>query len=136
MSIVNKIRAALENHLISTVGIPPVYPSNLAFDADPNTNFIKSTFVVTRVDAANRGLNPQLRYSGFFTMLVCTPEGNGLGGGMSIAETVLDRFAPTTDIPGDGIIVSLEGSQLSSDYFSAPFNCLPITVNWYIYHNN
>lgn len=136
MSILNKIRGALENHLLTMVGVPTVYPSNTVYDPDPNTTFIKSAMVVTNIEAATRGLNPQIKYSGFYNLLVCTPEGNGMGASLTLAEAILDRFTSTTDISFSGIILTVDNAAMSPDYFSAPFNCLPITVNWYIYHPN
>lgn len=136
MSIVNKIRATLENHLITMVGVPTVHTSNTLFDPDPNTNFIKTTVVVTGIEPATRGLNPQIRYSGFFTALICTPEGNGSGASLGLAEDILDRFAPSTDVAYDGIILTIQDARMSPDYYSAPFNCLPLIINWYIYHSN
>jgi hypothetical protein len=136
MSIVNTIKAALENHLITMPGVFAVHPQNVSYDPDPNTSFIRSTFVATNIQPAVRGLNPSLRYNGFFTMLICTPEGNGLGAAMAQAEALMDRFRPTTDISYSGIILSVEDATMSNDYYSPPFNCLPVTVNWYIYSTN
>lgn len=136
MSILNTIRGALENHLLNMVGVPTVYFQNITNDPDPNTTFIKSTFVVTDIQPATRGLNPQLRYDGFLSLLICTPEGNGIGAGLEMAQLLQDRFAPTTDISFGGIIVSIDKARLAPDYFDAPFNCLPLTINWYIYNSN
>lgn len=134
MSIINTIRGALENHLLTMPGVPAVYTSNIAFDADPNTTFIKTTMVATSIEPATRGLGPWIKYSGFFSLLICTPEGNGSGASLVLAESILDRFAATTDISFGGIIVSIDDARMSPDYFSPPHNCLPITFNWYIYH--
>lgn len=136
MSILNKIRGALETHLSTMVGVPTVYPQNIHADPNPGDTFIKSTFVVTTINPATRGLNPQLRYDGFISFLICTPEGSGTGDALELAQTIQDRFAVTSDIAFDGIIVSVEAARLAPSYFDAPFNCLPITINWYIYHNN
>lgn len=136
MSIVNTIRGALDTHLATMVGVPTIHPANTMYDPDPKTAFLKTNTVVVNIEPAVRGLNPQLRYSGFFTILICTPEGNGLGDSLELAEDILDRFAPTTDISHSGIILSIEDCRMSPDYYSAPFNCLPVTINWYIYHSN
>jgi hypothetical protein len=136
MSILNTIKAGLENHLITMPGVFTVHPQNTAYDPDPNTSFIKTTFVSRNIIPAVRGLNPSLRYSGFFSLLICTPEGNGLGVAMTQAELILERFRPTTDISYSGIILSVEDTIMNSDYYSPPFNCLPLTINWYIYNTN
>ena len=136
MSIVNKIRAALENHLITMVGAPTIYTNNIAYEAEPNTNFVKCRVVVTNIEPATRGLNPHLKHSGFFPTLICTPEGDGSGASMEIAEAILDRFTSTTDISYDGIILTIDTAQMANSYYSAPFDCLPLTINWYIYHSN
>lgn len=134
MSIVNTIRGALENHLLTMPGVPAVYPSNIVYDPDPSLTFIKSTLVTTNIEPSTRGLGPWLKYSGFFSLLICTPEGNGSGASLVLAESLLDRFAATTDISYGGIIVSIDNARMAPDYFSAPFNCLPLTFNWYIYN--
>lgn len=136
MSIINTIRGALENHLSTMVGVPTIFYSNIEYDPDPNTTFLKVTFVPTTKVAATRGNSPWFRYDGFFSILVCTPEGNGKGSALAIADTILDRFAETTDISFGGIIVSVDSSRMAPDYFDPPFNCQPITINWYIYHTN
>lgn len=136
MSILNTIRGALENHLLNMVGVPTVYFQNINNEPTPNSTFIKSTFVVTDIQSAARGLNPPIRYDGFLSLLVCTPEGDGLGAALELAQLLQDRFTPTTDISFGGIIVSIDKARLAPDYFSAPFNCLPLTINWYIYHSN
>ena len=136
MSILNKIRGALENHLSTMVGAPTIYYPNIAYDPDVNTTFVKLSFVPTTKEPATRGLNPWVRYDGFLSVLICTPEGDGKGASLDLADSILDRFAATTDISFDGIILTIDSSRLGPDYFDAPFNCQPITINWYIYHTN
>ncbi len=136
MSILNKIRGALETHLNTVVGVPTVYFQNIHADPDVNSTYIKFSFLPTDIQPATRGLNPQLRYDGFISLLICTPEGNGTGDSLELAQLLQDRFAATTDIAFDGIVVSIDAARLGAPYFDAPFNCLPLTINWYIYHSN
>jgi len=136
MSILNKIRGALETHLNGMSGVPTTFYSNVYYDPDPNTTFLKVTFVPTTKGPVTKGLNPWVKYEGFFSILVCTPEGNGTGDSLELADTILDRFASTTDISFDGIIVTISSSRIAPDYFSAPFNCQPIMIDWYIHHTN
>lgn len=147
MSIYNDIRASLEDFLADTPGIPAIAPQNVLFDTTNGTSFIKTTLVPTLRRPAVRGLNPQLRYDGLFSILICTPQGNGAGAGYDLADTILDRFAPVTDIaytshpghvvghsgPTSTLVVSIEYSEVGTSYLDPPFYCTPVTVAWYTY---
>ena len=98
MTIINDIRACLDTHLSNTVGIPPIARQNIPYQPTNGTSFIKADFVPTSRRPAVRGLNPQQRYDGLYSILICTPEGLGSGAGYDIADFLLERFEATTDI--------------------------------------
>ena len=138
MTIINDIRACLDTHLSSTVGIPAIARQNVPYQATTNTPFIKVDFMPTSRRPAVRGLNPQQRYDGLYNILICTPEGLGSGAGYDIADLLLDRFNATTDVvytnPTDATIVSIDYSEVRTSFLDSPFYCTPITVGWYIYN--
>jgi len=160
MSIYNDIRATLETHLANTPGVPPIAPQNVIYEPVNGQPYVKTTLVPTLRRPAVRGLNPQLRYDGLFSILICTSQGDGSGAGYDVADMLLDRFAPTTDISltgntgsilqenGDNllledgnsllldvpIILSIDYSEVGTSYLDPPFYCTPITVAWYIYN--
>ena len=152
MTIINDIRACLDTHLSGTVGIPAIARQNVPFDPTTGTSFVKADLIPT-------SLNPQQRYDGLYSLLICTPEGLGPGAGYDVADLLLDRFNATTDIiytnPYDAIlqedgfdillednsrlllgsptIVSIDYSEVRTSFLDSPFYCTPITVAWYCY---
>lgn len=120
---------------------------------------MKADLIPTSRRPAVRGLNPQQRYDGLYSLLICTPEGLGPGAGYDIADLLLARFEATTDItytyPVDAIlqengdnlllednsrllighptIVSIDYSEVRTSFLDSPFYCTPITVAWYCY---
>jgi len=90
--------------------------------------------VPTSRRAAVRGLNPQKRYDGIYSILVCTPEGLGSGAGYDIADLLLDRFNVATDISFNGLIISIDYSEVRTSFLDSPFYCTPVTIAWYVYN--
>lgn len=159
MTIINDIRACLDTHLSSTVGIPTIARQNVPFEPTTGTSYVKADLIPTSRRPAVRGLNPQQRYDGLYNILICTPEGLGSGAGYDIADLLLDRFNATTDIiytnPFDAIlqengddlllednsrlllgsptIVSIDYSEVRTSFLDSPFYCTPLTVAWYCY---
>jgi hypothetical protein len=138
MTIINDLRAALDTWLLATPGLPPVAHQNVLFEPTTGQTFIKATFVPVNRYPAVRGLNPQQYYSGIYSLLICTPEGDGPGAAYDLADTLLARFEATTDISytppvGDTIILSVDKSQVGISYFDPPFYCTPINIDFYIY---
>lgn len=133
MTIINDIRACLDSHLTGTSGIPTIARQNIPFEPTTGTSYVKADMIPTSRRAAVRGLNPQKRYDGIYSILVCTPEGLGAGAGYDIADLLLARFDAATDITYNGFIVSIDYSEVRTSFLDSPFYCTPITVGWYIY---
>lgn len=133
MTIINDIRACLDTHLSGTVGIPTIARQNVPFEPTTGTSFVKANLIPTSRRPAVRGLNPQQRYDGIYSLLICTPEGLGPGAGYDIADLLLARFDATTDISYNNYIVSIDYAEVRTSYLDSPFYCTPITVGWYIY---
>lgn len=98
MTIINDIRACLDTHLSGTVGIPTIARQNVPFEPTTGTSYVKADLIPTSRRPAVRGLNPQQRYDGLYSILICTPEGRGPGAGYDIADLLLARFEATTDV--------------------------------------
>lgn len=133
MTIINDIRACLDTHLSGTVGIPTIARQNVPFEPTTGTSYVKAEMVPTSRRPAVRGLNPQQRYDGLYSLLICTPEGLGPGAGYDIADLLLDRFNATTDISNAGLTISVDYSEVRTSFLDSPFYCTPITVAWYCY---
>lgn len=158
MSIINDIRATLDNHLTTDTFLPTsVYP-NLNFKTD-GSPYIKVDFNPISIRAITRGDQPIKRYDGFYNLLICTPENTGSGAGLEYAAKVLDLFDTTTDVgyysntwtltqedtyqilqedtfpislDSDLLYVTIEYSEISgSPYLDTPFYCTPVRVKWF-----
>jgi len=137
-SIQNDIRAALESHLAATSGLPSISYENVAFEPTTGTSFLKVQYLPTVTRPAVRGLNPQLRYQGVFSVTVFAPEGQGPATADDYANKVIDAFAATTDISftnGDAetIIVSIDYAERQQGMIDSPWYFVPINIGWYIY---
>lgn len=137
-SIQNDIRAALESKLSTTSGLPAIAYENVAFEPTTGTSFLKVQYLPTVTRPAVRGLNPQLRYQGVFSVTVFAPEGKGPATADDYANKVIDAFAATTDISftnGDAetIIVSIDYAERQQGMIDSPWYFVPINIGWYIY---
>ena len=137
-SIQNDIRAALESHLAATSGLPDIAYENVAFEPATGTSFLTVQYLPTVTRPAVRGLNPQLRYQGVFSVTVFAPEGQGPATADDYANKVIDAFAATTDISftnGDAetIIVSIDYAERQQGMIDSPWYFVPINIGWYIY---
>lgn len=133
MTIINDIRACLDTHLSGTSGIPTIARQNVPFEPTTGTSYVKADTIPTSRRPAVRGLNPQQRYDGLYSLLICTPEGLGPGAGYDIADLLLARFEATTDITNAGLTISVDYSEVRTSFLDSPFYCTPITVAWYCY---
>lgn len=134
MTIINDIRACLDNHLAGASGLPTIAYQNVPYEPTTGTSFVKASLNPTSRRPAVRGLNPQQRYDGFYSLLICTPEAMGPGAGYDIADLLLDRFNATTDISFNGLIISIDYSEVRTSFLDSPFYCTPVNVAWYIYN--
>lgn len=140
MTIINEIRATLDNRLVTATGLPVVSPQNVKFTPTQGQTYIKTTLTPTLRRPAVRGLNPQQRYDGIYTMLICTPEGQGSGPAFDVADKLLTLFDATTDIQHPNymttsdVIVHVDFSELDNSFLDSPYFCTPVNVFWYSYH--
>jgi hypothetical protein len=134
MSIINDIRACLDTHLAGTASLPAVAHQNVPYEPTTGTSFVKVDMVPTSRRPAVRGLNPQQRYDGLYSILICTPENLGPGAGYDIADLLLDRFDATTDISLSGLTISIDYSEVRTSFLDSPFYCTPVTIAWYVYN--
>ena len=137
-SIYNDIRAALETHLSNVSGLPSVAYENVSFEPQTGTSFLQVMFLPTERRPAVRGLNPQQRYQGVFSILVHTPEGKGPKEADDYANTLLEAFEATTDISFtnsdlETINVSLDYAERQQGILDSPWYYVRVDIGWYIY---
>jgi len=138
-SIYRDIRAALETKLAAVSGIPAISHENVSFDRTNGTSYVETFFVPQSRRPAVRGLNPQQRYGGVFTVVCYAAEGNGPGAADEIADKVLDAFEATTDVSytnGDAetFVVSIDYAEREGGGLDTPFYYVPVNIGFYIYN--
>ena len=138
-SIHKDIRAALESHLNGTANLPSIAYENVAFTPTTGTSFLRSQYVPTSAKPAVRGLNPQLRYQGIYSVIVFAPEGVGPNEADGYIYTIINSFAAATDISftngdGDTFKVSIDYAERQQGLIDSPWYYTPINIGWYIYN--
>ena len=138
-SIYNDIRAALESHLSAVSGIPDVPYENVSFEPTTGTSFLQVMFLPVERRSAVRGLNPQQRYQGVFSILAHTPEGKGPKEADDYANLLIEAFEATTDISftnsdAETINVSIDYAERQQGFTDTPWYYIPITIGWHIYN--
>ena len=133
MSIINPIRAVLDNQLTTTTDVPPIAFQNVPYEHTVDTLFVKATTIPTSRRISSIASPNQLRYQGLYSILVCAPERQGPGVGYDWVDTLLDRFRAGSELSYNGQYVTIEYSEVGASYLDSPFYCTPITVGWYTY---
>lgn len=138
-SIYDNIRSCLENHLTGITGLPDIAWENVNFKPTTGTSFVRPTFIPLNREPAVRGLSPQQRYDGIFTIDCYCPENEGPATCDDVAELIIEAFEATTDISYDvdtntTIIVSIDTANRDQGYLESPWYYIPVTIRWYIYN--
>ena len=138
-SIYRDIRAALETKLAAVSGVPAISHENVSFDRTNGTSYVETFFVPQSRRPAVRGLNPQQRYGGVFTVVCYAAEGNGPGAADEIADKVLNAFEATTDVSytnsdTETILVSIDYAEREGGGLDTPFYYVPVNIGFYIYN--
>lgn len=134
MTIINSIRACLDNHLSTMSSPPQIVFQNMAFNPNLGDTYVKATNIPRTRRPAVRGPNPQHRYEGTYLLLICTPEAQGSGAGYALADTLLERFNGSTSVSYGGLHMSINYSEVGTSFLDSPFYCTPVSVVWYAYN--
>tara|TARA_R110002020_G_scaffold148803_7_gene324885 strand:+ start:44 stop:469 length:426 start_codon:yes stop_codon:yes gene_type:complete len=137
--IYSNLRAALETHLTNISGIPDIAYESVAYEPTVGTSFVECKFRPTIRRPAVRGLNPQQRYQGVFSVTCYTPEGTGPAAADDLAKKVIDAFEATTDISytnsdPETFILSIEYAEREQGFVDSPWYHVRVSIGWYIYH--
>ena len=131
MSVLNKIRADLEAHLGTLTGLPPLAYENVSYDRALGTTYIQVNYAPTSTRPIVRGPNPQQRYQGIFSLLICTPENLGSGAAYDLADSLSAHFQVHDALGTVAPFVNIEYVDVASGFTDAPFFCLPVTIGWF-----
>lgn len=134
MTIMNDIRATLDDRLLTTPDLPEIAFQNVPYSHNPGISYIKVDYIPTSRRLATLGDTPQQRYQGIYRLLVCVPEKEGPGVGLNYVDYLLDRFPAAQDLSYNGQTVTIEYSEAGTGFLDSPFYCFPVTIAWYTYH--
>lgn len=135
MSIYNEIRDTLEYTLSQVAGLPSVAWENIAFNPTRTSSYVRPFLVPTRRIPAVRGLNPQIRYEGYFQVDCCSPANLGPQTADDLADSIIDAFEATTDLTYNSTTVSIRFTERDMGYIEETQHyCVPVRVFWYIYN--
>ena len=134
MSVIyDDIREALDSALAGLSGLPEVFFRNAPEEDSTPIPYLSTRISFTSRRPATRGPNPQHRYEGIYRIIICVPKRSGTGQALRYAEILTQAFDGSTDIDGATKTVSIDFTELASDFEQDPYWCIPVDVNWYIY---
>jgi hypothetical protein len=138
-SIYDNIRSTLEDKLVNAVGATPIAWENIDFKPTTGTSFIKPQFIPTLRRPAVRGLLPQQRYDGLYTVFCYTPENVGPGAADDLADSIIETFEATTDISysvdtNTTLNLSIDYAEREQGRGQPPWYYVVVNIGWYIYN--
>jgi len=128
------IRAALETYLAATSGIPTLVFDNVDYDPSALTPFVRAKLVPTTrrpIDIGSTALN---RVDGVYILTICQPKNIGEGPGLTVADTLCNRFLPHSIVSYGSIFVEIIYSEVGMSYPDDLYHCTPVTIGWFA-HN-
>lgn len=128
------IRAALESNLSSITDVPSISYENVPFSPTTGQKYIKVMYIPITRRPAVRGLNPQQRYDGIFTIDCYVPEGNGPSEADTLAKNVMEAFEATTKLTHNDKTVFIDYAERSRGILDSPFFFVPVSIGWYAYN--
>lgn len=131
MSLHNDIRAALEQRLAGTPGLP----ASRSWEAVPFFPVEGAAFVVAMLRPTSRravtfGTSPLYRHSGLFLVEVAYPHGTGAAAADAMADVVVARFPVPLDLPQNGVVVGIRYSERGAGLRDAGWFKVPVTIAW------
>lgn len=129
------IRSALESQLSSVTDVPSgIAYENVPFSPQTNVSYLEVMYIPVTRRPIVRGLNPQQRYDGIFTINCYAPEGEGPAAADTMAKNVMETFEATTKLTHNATTVNIDYVERSQGFIDSPFYMVPVTVAWYAYN--
>lgn len=134
MATVDKdIRAALETQLANVTDAPSIAYENVQFSPTTGQSYLEVRYVPVTRKPSVRGLNPQQRYDGLFSIHCYAPEGSGPAVADTLANNVMDAFEAVTSLTNNSVSVSIDYVERQQGFTDSPWFMVPVTVAWYAY---
>ena len=134
MATIDKdIRAALESKLADIPSVPSRAYENVPFNPTTGQNYLEVTYTPITRRPTVRGLNPQQRYDGIFTINCYVPEGAGPAAADTLAKNVMETYEATSKLTQGSTTVNIEFAERRQGIVDSPFYLVPVVVTWYAY---
>ena len=134
MATIDKdIRAALEQKLADIPSVPSIAYENVPFSPTTGESYLEATYTPITRRPTVRGLNPQQRYDGIFTINCYVPEGAGPAAADTLAKNVMETYEATTKLTQDTTAVNIEFAERRQGIVDSPFYLVPVVITWYAY---
>ncbi len=127
------IRAALETQLNSITDAPLIAYENVQFSPTTGQSYLEVRYVPVTRKPSVRGLNPQQRYDGLFSIYCYAPEGSGPAVADTLANNVMDAFEAVTSLTNNNVTVSIDYVERQEGSQDSPWFMVPVIVTWYAY---
>jgi hypothetical protein len=135
MSVYDKIRVALENHLATmSPPLPAIAWPNVPFTPATGQSYLRAQFIPTARRPTVVGPTPEQRIQGLFAINIYTPEYQGASAGMVLADRIITRFNGSSSIVASSVTVRLEYSEATLPLHDPPFFVIPVQIGWYAYN--
>lgn len=135
MATVDKdIRAALESKLSDIPSVPSIAYENVPFSPTTGQSYLEVSYIPVTRRPSVRGLNPQQRYDGIFSINCYVSEGDGPAAADTLAKNVMETYEATTKLTHNGQTVSIDYVERSQGFQDSPFYLVTVTVAWYAYN--
>ena len=136
MTIMQNIRAALEQQVANVSGIPSTGNrawENVKFIPTTGTAWVRMALVPVTSRPAVLGPAPQIRHDGSFLVTLHLPEGTGAAGADALADAVRAAFTVDTGLTSGGTTVRFQYAERSVAVLDAPWYIVTVSISWYTY---
>lgn len=139
MTIMQNIRAALEQQIATVSGIPSTANrawENVKFVPTTGTSWVKMALVPVTSRPAVVGPAPQIRHDGSFLVTLHLPEGTGSAGADALADAVRAAFTVDTGLTSGGTTVRFRYAERSVAVLDTPWYIVTVSISWYTYSSS
>lgn len=139
MTVMQDIRAALEQQIANVSGIPSTANrawENVRFIPTTNTAWVRMALVPVTSRPAVLGPNPQIRHDGSFLVTAHLPEGAGPAAADALADAIRAAFTVDTGLTSGGVNVRFNYAERGVAVLDPPWYIVTVSIAWYSYSSS
>lgn len=139
MTVMQDIRAALEQQIANVSGIPSSSNrawENVKFVPTTGTSWVRMALVPVTSRPAVMGPSPQIRHDGSFLVTAHLPEGTGPAGADALADAIRAAFSVDTGLTSGGTTVRFRYAERSVAVLDTPWYIVTVSISWYSYSSS